>query len=114
MALWHDLGLSHGLAIATLNGSGFAGPNIFAPCGTPGAQRTPCRLPSFPEIGKPTLLLLLLHKLHRPPGEEVERVAVGVLVADIERRVLVSYQRAFLDQVFQGVVVTLGADIAYV
>jgi hypothetical protein len=40
---------------------------------------------------------------------------VGVLVAFVvEGRVLVSYQRGLLDEVAQGVVVTLGADIANV
>ena len=33
---------------------------------------------------------LRFQKLHGPPGEEVERVAVEVFVADIERCVLVS------------------------
>ena len=37
-----------------------------------------------------TLLLLSLQQPHSPPSEEVERVAVGVLLADVERRVLVS------------------------
>jgi hypothetical protein len=55
--------------------------------------------------------LLLLQKLHSPRGEEVEGVAVGVLVADIERRVLVSYQRALLENVAQGVVVTIRARL---
>jgi hypothetical protein len=39
---------------------------------------------------------------------------VGVLLADVERRVLVSYQRGLFEEVAQGVVVTRGADIAYV
>jgi MoaA/NifB/PqqE/SkfB family radical SAM enzyme len=36
---------------------------------------------------------------------------VGVLVANIEGRVLVSYQRGLLDEVCHGILVTLGADI---
>jgi hypothetical protein len=36
---------------------------------------------------------------------------VGVLVANIEGRVLVSYQRGLLDEVSHGSLVTLGADI---
>jgi hypothetical protein len=36
LALWHDQGLLLGLAIASLNGRGFAGPNIFAAKGTLG------------------------------------------------------------------------------
>ena len=36
---------------------------------------------------------------------------MGVLVADIEGRVLVSYQRGLLDEVSHGILVTLGADI---
>ena len=51
--------------------------------------------------------MLLLKQRQRTPWEEVERVAVGVSVADIERRVLVSYQRAFLENVAQGVVATI-------
>jgi hypothetical protein len=40
---------------------------------------------------------------------------VGVLVAFVvEGRVLVSHQRSLLDEVGQGVVVTLGANIAYI
>ena len=40
---------------------------------------------------------------------------MGVLAAFIiERCMLVSYQRGLLDEVAQGVVVTLGADIAHV
>ena len=39
---------------------------------------------------------------------------MGVLLADVEGRVLVPHQRALLEEVAQGVVVTLGADIAYV
>ena len=54
---------------------------------------------------------LPLQKLHGPPGEEVEGVAVGVLLADIERRVLVSCQRALLEKVAQGVVVTIRARL---
>ncbi len=110
--MWHDQGLSLGLAIATLNRSGFAGPNIFATQGT----ETPCAvLPAFSSVENASaLLLLLLQQLQRPPSEEVERVAVGVLVAHIERRVLVSQQRGFLEKVAQGVMVTIGADIAYV
>jgi hypothetical protein len=59
--------------------------------------------------------LLALKQPHSPPSEEVERVAVGVLVALVfEGRVLVPHQRGLLDEVAQGVVVTLGADIAHV
>ena len=36
---------------------------------------------------------------------------MGVLVANIEGRVLVSYQRGLLDEVGHGILVTLGADI---
>jgi hypothetical protein len=36
------------------------------------------------------------------------------LVADIERRMLVSQQGGLLEEVAQGVVVTIRADIAYV
>ncbi len=54
-----------------------------------------------------TLLLLALQQLHSPPSEEVERVAVGVLLADVERCVLVSYQRALIEEIAQGVVVTI-------
>ncbi len=36
---------------------------------------------------------------------------MGVLVANIEGRVLVSYQRGLLDEVSHGILVTLGADI---
>jgi hypothetical protein len=36
---------------------------------------------------------------------------VGVLVANIEGRVLVSYQRGLLGEVGHGILVTLGADI---
>ena len=36
---------------------------------------------------------------------------MGVLVANIEGRVLVSYQRGLLDEVGHGSLVTLGADI---
>ena len=39
---------------------------------------------------------------------------MGVLLADVERRVLIPHQRALLEEVAQGVVVKLGADIAYV
>jgi hypothetical protein len=39
---------------------------------------------------------------------------VGVLVADVERRVLVPQQRGLLEEVAQGAVVTIRADIAYV
>jgi hypothetical protein len=39
---------------------------------------------------------------------------MGVLLADVERRVLVPQQRGLLEEVAQGVVVTLGADIAYI
>ena len=39
---------------------------------------------------------------------------MGVLLADVEGRVLVPHQRALLEEVAQGVVVTLGADIANV
>ena len=35
---------------------------------------------------------------------------MGVLLADVERRVLVPHQRALLEEVAQGVVVTLGAE----
>jgi hypothetical protein len=55
--------------------------------------------------------LLLLQQRQRTPGEEVERVAVGALVADIKRRVLVSYQRALLENVAQGVVATIRARL---
>src|SRR5215217_1492927 len=62
---------------------------------------------------KPTLVFKLLpQQLHRPLSEEVECVAVGVLLADVELRVLVSYQRAFLDEVVQGALVTIRA-VAY-
>ena len=58
-------------------------------------QRTPVPPPSFPEISKPTTPRLLpLQQLQRPPSEEVERVAVGVLLADVERRVIVPHQAA--------------------
>jgi hypothetical protein len=43
--------------------------------------------------------LLPLKQLQRPPSEEVESIAVGMLVADIERRVLVSYQRCLLKEI---------------
>jgi hypothetical protein len=36
---------------------------------------------------------------------------VGVLIANIEGRVLVSYQRGLLDEVGHGILVTQGADI---
>jgi hypothetical protein len=55
----------------TPNRSGFAGPNIFALSDT----ETPV-LPS-------ALLLLPLQQFHRPPGEEVGGVTMGVLVAFI-------------------------------
>jgi hypothetical protein len=62
---------------------------------------------------KPTLVFTLLpQQLHRPLSEEVECVAVGVPLADVELRVLVSYQRAFLDEVVQGALVTIRA-VAY-
>ena len=59
---------------------------------------------------KPPLVFTLLpQQLHRPLSEEVECVAVGVPLADVELRVLVSYQRAFLDEVVQGALVTIRA-----
>jgi hypothetical protein len=62
---------------------------------------------------KPPLVFTLLpQQLHRPLSEEVECVAVGVPLADVELRVLVSYQRAFLDEVVQGALVTIRA-VAY-
>ncbi len=61
-----------------------------------------------------SLLQLLLEQLQRPPGEEVECIAMGMLVADIERRVLIPYQRGLLEEVAQGAVVMLRSDIAYV
>jgi hypothetical protein len=39
---------------------------------------------------------------------------VRVLLADLESRMLVSQQRDLLDEVVQGAVVTIRADIAYV
>jgi hypothetical protein len=39
---------------------------------------------------------------------------VGVSVADIERRVLVPYQRALLDEVAHGAVVTIRSDVVHV
>jgi hypothetical protein len=41
----------------------------------------------------------LLQQLQRPPSEEVEHIAMGVLGADIERRVLIPYQRGLLEEV---------------
>jgi hypothetical protein len=46
-----------------------------------------------------SLLQLLLKQLQRPPSEEVERIAMGMLGADIERRVLIPYQRGLLEEV---------------
>ena len=78
-------------------------------------QRTPWRPPSFPGLSKPTTPRLLpLQQLQRPPSEEVERVAVVLLGTRLGRRVLVPHQRSLLDEVAQGVMVTLGADIAYI
>jgi hypothetical protein len=39
---------------------------------------------------------------------------MGMLVAHIERRVLIPYQRALLEEVAQGAVVMFRAHIAYV
>ena len=61
-----------------------------------------------------SLLQLLLKQLQRPPSEEVERIAVGMLVADIELRVFIPYQCGLLKEVAQGAVVMFRADIAYV
>src|SRR5215218_7461182 len=62
---------------------------------------------------KPTLVFKLLpQQLYRPLSEEVECVAVGVPLTDVELRALVSYQRAFLDEVVQGALVTIRA-VAY-
>ena len=61
-----------------------------------------------------SLLQLLLKQLQRPPSEEVERIAMGMLGADIERRVLIPYQGYLLEEVAQGAVVMFRADIAYV
>jgi hypothetical protein len=61
-----------------------------------------------------SLLQLLLKQLQPPPSEEVERIAMGMLVADIELRVLIPYQRLLLEEVAQGAVVMFRADIAYV
>ena len=61
-----------------------------------------------------SLLQLLLKQLQRPPSEEVERIATGVWVADIELRVLIPYQRGLLQEVAQGAMVMFRADIAYV
>jgi hypothetical protein len=58
--------------------------------------------------------LLPFQQLQCPPGEEVECVAVVLLGARLGRRVLVPQHRALFEEVGQGVVVTLGADIAYV
>ena len=52
-----------------------------------------------------------LQQRRRPPGEVVGRITVGVLVANIEGRVLVSYQRGLIDEVGHGLLVTFGADI---
>ena len=72
-------------------------------------------LPAFPSVELySTLLLLPLQQLQRPSSKEVERVALVLLVAGVERCVLVSYQRGLIEEVAQGVVVTLGADISYV
>jgi hypothetical protein len=46
-----------------------------------------------------SLLQLLLKQLQRPPSEEVERIAMGMLGADIERRVLIPYQGGLLEEV---------------
>jgi hypothetical protein len=61
-----------------------------------------------------TLLLLALQQLHSPPSEEVERVAVRLLGARFGCGMFVSSQRALLEEVAQGVVVTIRSDIAYV
>ena len=61
-----------------------------------------------------SLLQLLLKQMQRPPSEEVERIAMGMLGADIERRVLIPYHRGLLEEVAQGAVVMFRADIAYV
>jgi hypothetical protein len=61
-----------------------------------------------------TLLLLALQQPHSPPSEEVGRVAVVLLAARLGCCVLVSYQRGLLEEVAQGVMVTLRADIAYI
>ncbi len=100
-----------GLAIATLNGRGFAGPNIFAAQATETPRAV---LRAFPgaELYSAHLLLLPLQQLHRPPSEEVCRVALVLQGARLGRRALVPHQRGLPDQVGQGAVVTLGADIA--
>ena len=58
--------------------------------------------------------MLALQQLHSPPGEEVRCVAVVLPGTPFGRCVLVPYQGGLLTKVAQGVVVTLGADIAYV
>jgi hypothetical protein len=57
------------------------------------------------------LTVVSLQQRQRPPGEVVGRITVGVLVANIEGRVLVSYHRGLIDEVGHGLLVTFGADI---
>ena len=61
-----------------------------------------------------TLLLLSLQQPHSPPSEEVGRVAVVLLAACLGCRMFVPQQCDLFDEIAQGVVVTLGADIAYI
>ncbi len=60
---------------------------IFLPLGY---RSPPYRPPSLPDISKPMLLLLPFQQLHRPPGEEVERVAVGLPISRLGCGVFVS------------------------
>ena len=57
------------------------------------------------------LLLLALQQLQRPPGEEVGRVAMVLVGARLGCGVAIPYQRALLDDVSQGAVVMLGANV---
>ena len=55
--------------------------------------------------------MLALQQLQRSPGEEVGRVAVVLVGARLGCGVAIPYQRALLDDVSQGAVVMLGANV---
>ena len=61
---------------------------------------------ALPSVETTELTLLLFQQLQRPPGEEVGSEAVGVLGARVERRVLVSQQCGFFEEIAHGVVVS--------
>ena len=55
--------------------------------------------------------MLALQQLQRPPGEEVGCVAMVLVGARLGCGVAIPYQRALLDDVSQGAVVMLGANV---